>query len=189
MGKILFLAASCILVIACNNKKSNDQKTDDTKNTMSSGNDKKPPTELLDTSNAAPVRNLFAAFSRGDLDGMTADLSDSVKYQWSNGDSLMGKQAVKDYYTGRWKLIDSISFMNPIYLPIQVNTSQEPQYAPTGKWVLYWVATHVKYKNGKQLNFWQHSVNHFNNAGKIDYIGLYLDRHPIMEATKDLMGK
>jgi len=148
---------------------------------------KKPASELLDMANADPVKNALAAFARKDLDAMTADYDDNIRYTWSGGDSAIGKQAVKDYYAGRIKLIDNISFSNDIALPVQVNVSQQPMYAPAGKWVLYWVQTHVKYKNGKELTFWQHSVNHFNAANKIDFIGMYLDRHPIMEATKDLM--
>ncbi len=120
---------------------------------------------------------------------MVANMSDSIRYTWSGGDSLIGKQAVKDYYAGRLKIIESINFMNEIALPIQVNVSQQPKYAPTGKWVLYWTMTHVKYKNGKKLNFWQHTVNHFNDGGKIDFVGVYLDRNPIIEATRDLVGK
>jgi predicted phage tail protein len=184
MKKFIVIAANCLVLIACS-----DKKTDDGKSSMSSGSDKKPPTEILDSSNSAPVRSIFTSFSKGDLDGMVANMSDSVMYRWSGGDSLVGKQAVKDYYAGRLKLIESINFMNEISLPIQINVSQQPKYAPPGKWVLYWTMTQVKYKNGKELNFWQHSVNHFNDGGKIDFVGMYLDRHPIMEATKDLMGK
>jgi len=187
MKKNLILAASCLILFACSNKKE-DKKTDDVKTTMSTDG-KKPPAELLDLGVAAPVANALAAFSKGDLDGMVANYDDNIKYQWSNGDSLLGKQAVKDYYAGRWKLIESLSFSKEIKLPVQVNESQQPDAAPPGTWVLYWVMTHVKYKNGKELNFWQHSVNHLNDAGKIDYVGQYIDRYPIMEATKDLMPK
>ncbi len=186
MKKILILAAGSLLFVACNNKKE-DKKSDDTKTTMVSNGDKKPATEILDMSAADPVRHIFASFAKGDLDGMTADFDDSIRYNWSSGDSLKGKQAVKDYYAGRWKLIDSIHFFNDVVLPIQINESQRPELVQTGKWVLYWTMTNVTYKNGKKLMFWQHSANHFNDAGKIDFVAMYLDRHPIVEATKDLM--
>lgn len=187
MKKIFLVAIAATVLIACNDKKSEEktENTDTSKTTMSS-NEKKPATEILDLSAADPVAKGYAAFSKGDMDGMTADYADNVRYTWSSGDSLIGKQAVKDYYTGRWKLIDSISFSNEIKLPLQVNESQQPKAAPPGKWVLYWTMTNVKYKNGKKLTFWQHSVNHFNDAGKIDFVGIYLDRHPIMEATKGI---
>jgi hypothetical protein len=187
MKKIFMLATCCTLLFACNNEKKDDGKMDDgNKTTMSSG-DKKPATELLDLSAADPLKKSFAAFSKADINGMSADYDDNIRYTWSSGDSLIGKQAVKDYYTGRWKLIDSLSVSNEIVLPIQVNESQQPQYAPAGKWVLYWAMVNVKYKNGKKIVFWMHNVNHMNDAGKIDFIGQYIDRHQIMEATKDLM--
>lgn len=186
MKRIFIFAACCALITACNNDKPAEKKADDGGTTA--GTDaKKPASELLDLSNADPVKNALAAFARKDVDAMTAAYDDNIRYTWSGGDSAIGKQAVKDYYAGRIKLIDNISFSNDIALAVQVNASQQPMYAPAGKWVLYWTQTHVKYKNGKELTFWQHSVNHFNAANKIDFIGMYLDRHPIMEATKDLM--
>ncbi|MFI5133454.1 MAG: nuclear transport factor 2 family protein [Chitinophagales bacterium] len=184
MKRIFFIATGCMLLFACNNKKTEEPKT-----TGTTVSEKKPATEILDLSAADPITKSLAAFSKGDLDGMTADYDDNVRYTWSSGDSAIGKKAVKAFYAGRWKLIDSISFSNDIKLPIQVNESQQPQVAPPGKWVLYWVMTNVKYKNGKRLTFWQHSVNHFNDAGKIDFVGLYLDRQPIMEATKGMNMK
>ncbi|MBK5272309.1 MAG: nuclear transport factor 2 family protein [Bacteroidia bacterium] len=184
MKKIFIIAAGLMLILACNNEKKEDAKSGET--TMSS-TDKKQASELLDISVADPIKKAFAAFSKGDIDGMTADYDDNIRYTWSGGDSAIGKKAVQDYYKGRWKYIDSISFFGEILLPIQVNESQQPQYAPAGKWVLYWSGVNVKYKNDKKINFWMHSVNHFNDAGKIDFVGQYIDFRPIMEVTKDMM--
>ena len=128
------------------------------------------------------VKQSFEAFARGDIDAMTANFADTLLYSWSSGDSLRGKKAVADYYKGRRSLIDSVSVAEPIVLPIQVNESQS-KYAPTGKWVLYWAMLNVKYKNGKKISFWMHNVNHFNEAGKVDYIGQYIDRGQIAAAT------
>lgn len=186
MKKFFIAASACLLLTACNNEKKDDKKTDDTGTTTTTTGDKKPATEILDLAMAEPVKKSFAAFAKGDIDGMTADYDDNVRYTWSGGDSLIGKQAVKDYYTGRWKLIQSISYSNDIVLPLQVNESQQPQAAPNGKWVLYWTMADVTYKNGKNIKFWMHNVNHFNDAGKIDFIGQYIDRNPIIEATKDM---
>jgi len=186
MRKIFILAASCMIFFACSNKK-DDKKKEEGTTTTTDG--KKPATELLAVSEGDLVKRSFDAFAKGDIDGMTADFDDNIRYTWSNGDSLIGKQAVKDYYKGRWNLIQSISFSNHIILPLQVNESQQPEVAPPGKWVLYWQMSDVTYKNGKNIKFWSHSVNHLNDAGKIDFAGLYMDRHPIIEATKDLMPK
>jgi|GEM_PF-486131 len=186
--KMFFMAtAACLMLLACNNEKKDDKKTDDGNKTTAITGDKKPASELLDVSAGDAIQKSFDAFGKGDIDGMTADFDDNIRYTWSGGDSLIGKQAVKDYYTGRWKLIQSVSFSNRIVLPVQVNESQQPEVAPPGKWVLYWQMADVTYKNGKNIKFWSHSVNHYNDAGKIDFIGMYMDRHPILEATKDLM--
>ena len=57
---------------------------------------------------------------------------------------------------------------------------------PPGNGYLYWAMLNVKYKNGKKINFWMHNVNHFNDAGKVDFVGQYLDSHQIIEATKGM---
>lgn len=183
MKRILSGVFISVFIFAC----SNEKKTDEPATVAAS--DKKPATEMLDLSEADGIKAAFTAFSKGDVDGMTALYDDNVRQIWSSGDSLVGKQAVKDYYMGRWKLIDSLNFSEMIVLPIRVNESQSPQYATLGKWVLAWTFSHVKYKNGKKLDFWVHTDYHFDDAGKINTVVQYIDRHPIMEATKDLMTK
>ena len=150
--------------------------------------EKKPATELLDPALADPLRKSSDAFTRGDLDGFTADFADNMLYNWSSGDSLRGKQAVKDYYASRWKLIDSIKFVSQIFLPMQVNESPL-KGVMTGKYIMQWTFANVKYKNGKKISFWFHAVNHLNEAGKIDFLSQYMDRAPIMEATKGMKMK
>lgn len=185
MKKIIFGILLSSFFVACNNEKKDDKAATDGSTTIATS-DKKIADEMLDKSEGEEVKNSWAAFSRGDIDGMSANYDDNIHYLWSNGDSLVGKKAVQDYYKGRWKLIDSINYSEHILMPIKMNVSQS-KFAPLGKWVLYWTLVHVKYKNGKKLDFWSHTVNHYSDAGKIDFIGQYLDRHPIIEATKDLM--
>jgi hypothetical protein len=131
------------------------------------------------------VKRGLTAFSKGDIEGMTADYADTVFQLWSNLDSLRGKTAVQDYYKARWKLIDSINYSDHILVPLNVNVQQSP-FAPPGKWILAWSFAHVKYKNGKKLDLWVHNVYHYNSANKIDFVGQYLDRQPIVEATKGM---
>ena len=109
-----------------------------------------------------------------------------LTFVWSGGDSLVGKQAVKDYYLGRWKLLESVSFSNDIFLPVQVNVSPNGA-APAGKWMLHWVQVDAKYKNGKAITFWLHNASHYGENGKVDYVAQYIDRLPLMEATKGMM--
>ncbi|MFI5130708.1 MAG: nuclear transport factor 2 family protein [Chitinophagales bacterium] len=186
MKRMFILVASCMLLFACSDEKKEEAKTEDSSKSTTASTDKKAAAEILDLSMADPIKKSWAAFSKGDVDAMSADFDDNILYNWSGGDSVRGKKGIQDYYKGRWNLIQSVSFSNEIVLPLQVNESQQPKYAPPGKWVLYWAMTDVAYKNGKKISFWSHTVNHFNDAGKIDYIGHYMDRHPIIEATKDM---
>jgi hypothetical protein len=182
MKKIFMGVIISTFLFACNNEKTGDKQADGT--TVSSS-DKKADSELLDIAEADIVKNSFAALSKKDINGMTADFADTIRYTWSNGDSLIGKKAVQDYWTNRLGILDSLSFSEQIMLPVNVHKAQS-QYTPTGKWILYWSLVNVKYKNGKKLMFWSHSVNHLNTDGKVDFISVYQDRHPIMEATKGL---
>lgn len=175
-----------LLLFACNNEVKDDKATTDS--TAVSSSDKKPAAALLDMSEADPVKKSFDAFSKGDVDAMVSIYDDTVFYAFSGGDTLRGKLAVADYYKGRWKLLDSVQFSDQIVLPIQVNESQS-KAAPAGKWVLFWSAVDAKYKNGKKIHFWIHNVNHYNDAGKIDFASQYIDRVPLMEATKGMAVK
>ena len=185
MKKVLKLFVVCLFFMACNSETKEAAATEPAaaEPAVAETAKKPAPAEILDMSLAAPVKKSLEAFTTGDIDAMTAEYSDNVRYGWSSGDSLIGRQAVKDYYTKRRALIDSISYSDYIFLPVQVNEAQSA-YAPTGKWMLYWTFAHVKYKNGKRLNFWLHQVNHYNDAGKIDRATQYIDRGPIMAASK-----
>jgi len=186
MRKFLMGVTVSLFLLSCNNAKKDEvQKTADATDTAAAASEKKAAVEVLDLSAADGVKQSFEAFTKGDIDGMAANFADNIRYGWSSGDSLNGKQAVIDYYKGRWKVIDSASISETIVLPIQANESQS-KLAPTGKWVLYWGLWHVKYKNGNKISFWMHNVNHFNDAGKVDYVGQYLDRAQILKASKSM---
>jgi hypothetical protein len=185
--KNLFLGmiiSACLL--ACNNEAKKETASADSTTITSS--DEKPATALLNVSEADPLKKSWEAFARGDVDAMTTIYDDTVFYTWSGGDTLRGKQALTDYYKGRRNLIDSIGISEQIVLPVRVNESQS-KAAPVGKWILFWAAVDVKYKNGKKIHFWMHNVNHYNDAGKIDFAGQYIDFAPIKEATKGMAVK
>lgn len=184
MKKLLLGVFISAFFIACNNEK-NDDANGQTPAPAATG--KKPPIELLaDSALVAGVQSAMDAFEKADINGYTANYDDNMRFYWSGGDSLIGKKAIIDYYTNRFKIIESIKFSNRVFLPIMLNESQyeRPQ---KGKWVLSWYMVDVKYKNGKSLKFWAHNTAHFNDAGKVDFGSQYIDRHPIMEATKDLV--
>lgn len=178
------ILSAFLFLLSCNNEEKAGTTGDATADTA---NGKKPATEMLDISEADGIKAAFAALGRGDIDAMTATYDDNARHFWSAGDSAVGKQAIKDYWNGRWKLIDSLTFSEVIVLPIRINESQSPQYATNGKWVLAWTFSHVKYKNGKKLDFWAHTDYYYNDAGKIANVIQYIDRYPIMEATKGMV--
>jgi len=189
MKKILSGFVIATFFMACSSGENKEAAMADTAMSTAAETDKAPAgSELLDMSRAEPVKNGMMAFSTKNIDAMSAEYADNVRYFWSSGDSLIGKQAVKDYYSGRLKLIDTLTYSDFILLPIKVN---QPQSASVqkGDHVLAWAFAHVKYKNGKKLDFWVHQVNHYNDAGKIDFVSQFIDRAPINEATKGMMKK
>jgi len=183
MKKFLFGVFISVFFISCTEKAEEKPSTETSATTTET---KKAATEVLDLSEADGVKAGFASLASRDVNAMAANYDDNIAYRWSGGDSAIGKKAVMDYWNARLKLIDSLSFSEVIVLPIKINESQSPQYATLGKWVLAWNFTHVKYKNGKWLHFWVHTDYHYNDAGKVDAVVQYMDRHPIMEATKGM---
>ena len=124
----------------------------------------------------------LAALSSGDVDSWVAGFADNVKYYWNGGDSLIGKSAVTDYWKKRRsEVIDSLSYMNDIWLPVKVNTPQQQVQAP-GVWLLGWYQVSTKYKNGKHMGQWIHTDMHFDASDKIDQVIQYIDRAPINAA-------
>ena len=181
MKKFLFGVFISAFLLGCSNEKK-EEATASTEPTTAP----EPPKagdEILDMSETEGVKKGLLAFSKGDIEGMTADYADTVFHLWSSLDSLRGKKAVQDYYKSRWALIDSLNFSEHILLPLKANVRQSMS-TPIGKWILAWSFAHVKYKNGKKLDFWVHNVYHYNDANKIDIVGQYLDREPITKATK-----
>jgi hypothetical protein len=176
---VIFIAA---ILFACNNEANKDE----TAAAPETKTDKPAaPVELIMDSNlVTAVKATQKAFENKDIDAYTANMADDVRFNWSGGDSLVGKQAVKDYYTGRFAVIDNISFSNDIFLPLMSQQSPNGGVTAAGKWMLHWYMVDVKYKNGKSLNFWVHTASHYNDAGKIDQIAQYIDRKPIAEASK-----
>jgi len=184
MKKIISVIFIASFLFSCNN----EEKKGETAATDTKSETGKAPVELIMDSNFVnATKASMAAFQNKDVEGYTANMADDVKFRWSNGDSLIGKQAVKDYYAGRFNIIENINLSNPIFLPVMANQSPNGGATAAGKWMLNWYMVHVKYKNGKELNFWVHNAQHYNSSDKIDESAQYMDRHPIIEATKDLV--
>jgi hypothetical protein len=184
MKKVLLGVLISAFIMSCNDEK----KEAATPETGMAAPPEKAGDELLPMSEADAAKASMSAFTKKDVDGLTANYDDNIRSYQSGGDSLIGKQAVKDYWTGRMKIIDSLEYSDIIVLPIKVVNSQS-QYHTPGKWALTWAFVHVKYINGKKLNFWSHTDSHYNDAGKVDIIISYIDRAPLNEATKGIKMK
>lgn len=121
--------------------------------------------------------------SRADMDKFVDVFAEDVIYRFNNGDSIVGKAAVEQYWRDRRaNVIDKIEFTNVIWLPLEVNDTT--QGVRQGVWVLGWYKTLSTYKTGKSVNQFIHTMYHFNNNEKVDEVIQYFDRLPIMEANR-----
>lgn len=186
MKKIISVIVIAVFLFACNNEKKDETAAASAE--VKSEKSAAPVELIMDSNLVNSVKATMAAFENKDVNGYTANMDDNIKFRWSGGDSLVGKQAVKDYYAGRFAIIKSIKFSNPIFLPVMANQSPNGITA-AGKWMLNWYMVDVTYNNDKNLKFWVHNAQHYNDAGKIDESAQYIDRHPILEASKDLVKK
>src|SRR5688572_29133341 len=141
----------------------------------------KPASHILDISEADAVKRGYTSFASGNVDAMISEYDENILYTWSGGDSLHGRNAIEEYWENRWGVIERMNLINSVVLPIQVNEAQVPGQR-LAKYVFFWSMVDIAYKNGKKLHFMMHTVNHYNDAGRIAYVRLYYDRLPIMEA-------
>jgi hypothetical protein len=107
--------------------------------------------------------------------------ADNARYDWSSGDSLVGKKAISDYWMERrGKVIDKLTVTNDIWLTVKVNQPQQRE--ETGVWLISWSRIESIYKNGGKVNLLTHIDMHFDANDKIDRVIQYIDRAPIMAA-------
>lgn len=180
--KNLFVYAVCSVVVvlmACNGSKPAEEGV---KTTTAGESTALPPAEFADPKYSEMVKSGLASLSAGDVAAWLSSFSDNAVYAWGYGDSLVGKPAISEYWTKRRaEVLDSLTFANPIFLPVKINTPQSVE-AP-GVWVLAWYETTAKYKpSGKKMTQWIHTDNHFNADGKIDRVIQYVDRVAINNA-------
>jgi hypothetical protein len=179
MRKLLLLALSLGLFVACTTEIKHEKKTEPVVAEV-----KQQPAEFADPKYAEIGKKMIAALSSGDMANYLAPYADNAVYQWNNGDSLAGKAAITEYWTKRrTEFLDSLTFSNAIWLPIKVNQPQSVE-AP-GVWLLAWYQVDAKYKTtGKKMVQWMHLDFHFDAGDKVDRVVQYLDRVPINVAMK-----
>lgn len=169
--------AYCLMLfffLACK-AETRTEKADDTSASKDSTSTTMAPAEFADPKYADLVRSGMDAFSRGDVASWMNYYADNAVYVWNNGDSIVGKTAISDYWTNRMaNVIDTLVFSNAIYLPIKVNKPQSVEQP--GIWVLGWYQTHATYSTGKSMTQWIHTDTHFDANGKYDRVISYMDR-------------
>ncbi len=176
--KFLTGLMSLIVLVACNNKASDTSKTNSDTSAATTAEAK--PAEIADAKYMDYGKRFLASFSKGDIDGWLSDWADNGVFVWNSGDSLSGKAEVAKYWKSRWSGLDSITFMNEIWLPMQVNKPQSVEQP--GVWLLGWYMFNEKFKNGKRVVEWAHDDLHFNSDGKVDRQIHYVDMAPIKAA-------
>ena len=180
MKKAFFFSLCSIVLFSCANQKTEAEKTETT--VASTEVSAAPqPAEFADPKYAEIGKSGIANLSSGNVDAWMATFAENAVWQFNNGDSLVGRVAITDYWKKRrTETIDSISFSNEIFLPIKVNQPQSIEQS--GVWVLSWYRTNAKYKTGKTMIQWIHTDLHFDANDKIDRVIMYLDRVPIAAA-------
>jgi hypothetical protein len=139
------------------------------------------PSEIADAKYVDMGKRVTSQFASEDVDGWLSAYADNARYNWSAGDSLVGKAAISAYWKDRFaNVVDSLKVSNQIWLPVKVNKPQSIE--SPGLWLIGWYVVDVKYKNGKKLSFWAHSDHHLDANDKIDQTILYIDRAPINAA-------
>jgi len=182
MKKTIAVAMATFLFFACSSPKTDD-KAVVTNDSAAAAPAKPQPAEFADSKYADIGRSGLANLSSGNIDAWMSAFADNAVYVWNNGDSLAGKAAIAAYWKNRrGQVIDSISFMNQIWLPIKVNQPQSVEQP--GIWVLGWYQVKAKYKTGKYMGQSIHTDMHFDASDKIDRLIQYLDRVPINAASK-----
>jgi len=177
MKKIACQLMIAIFIISCNSATpAKDEKTETPAQSPAYAS-------VLDSSRAKILETAIIDFAKGDVNGFTSMMTDNVVFYYpAPGDSLVGSSAVNTYYTGRWKLIDSIKLIKPTYLPVQVNISTSVMQ---GEWLMAWFAYQIHYKSGNAIFLPIHAVAHINSTGKADVFAMYYDmQKPVMAQRK-----
>jgi hypothetical protein len=177
MKKLTLVLVGCALLWACTQPKPEPE--------AAPAVETKKPIEIGESKYVDIGKQFSKSLADGNIDAMGELLADDAKFFWNYGDSLIGKKAIVDYWKERrGKVIDTLTFSNPIWLAVDVNEAG-PDAAEPGTWVLSWNAVSATYAStGKTMTQYTHQASHFDENDKIDYIAQYLDRMSIQAALK-----
>lgn len=177
MKKLCFILLSSVLVWGCSPPKPESDVKEEPATPQ--------PVEIGESKYIDIAKGALQSLCEGNIDAFTSVFADNAKFTWNYLDSLEGKQAISDYWKDRrGNVIDTLITSNEVWLAIKANESPAPG-VPTGTWVFAWYKVTAKYKaTGKSMTQWIHQLQHFDAGDKVDYFSQYIDRVPIMAATK-----
>lgn len=172
MKKLTFIALFALGMWSCSQPKPEVAQTVEVK---------PQPMEFGDSKYSDMCKQGLTALTNKDIDSFVANMADNAVYRFNNGDSIVGKPAISDYWKDRTtNAIDKISFSKDVWLTIKVNEST--QGVRTGNWVLAWFRVDATYKTGKSMTQTVHNLYHFDASDKVDGVTQFLDRAPINAA-------
>ncbi len=139
------------------------------------------PVEFADPKFTEMAKESLRQLAEGDIAGFGNRLADNAIFRWNNGDSIVSKQAIVNFWQDRrTKAIDTITYSREAWLSIKANNP--PKHIAKGVYVFNWADFHVTYTTGKSIDQNIHSVFQFNDQGQILGMIQYLDRAPINAA-------
>jgi hypothetical protein len=117
MKQFLLAAGVALLSLACGNQA--EEKETKAEAAAPEATAASAPTEIGDPKLMDVGKAGLANLSKGDVAAWMNDFADNAVYQWNNGDSLAGKEAISKYWTDRRaNALDSINFSHDIWLPL-----------------------------------------------------------------------
>ncbi len=142
-----------------------------------------PPIAIADGKYIDISREILTSLCKGDLDAFIKNYAEEARYRWNYGDSLLGRQAIYDYWKERrTSVIDTITFRNETWLAIKANNP--PKHITPGVYVLNWSDFTVTYSNGSTIDMNIHTVFGFDTNDRLISTRQYLDRSLIADALK-----
>lgn len=140
-----------------------------------------PPVDIADPRYIRLSQEVLTALCKGDMENFIKPYTENATYRWNYGDSLMGRQAILDYWKERRSsVIDTITFKNEVWLAIKAN--DVPKYIEPGVYALGWADFTVTYTNGSSIVMNIHTVYRYDSHDKIVSTLQYLDRSLIANA-------
>jgi hypothetical protein len=142
-----------------------------------------PPIAIADPKYIEISSDILTSLCKGDLESFIKNYAEEARYRWNYGDSLVGRQAIYDYWKERrTSVIDTITYKNETWLAIKAN--RPPKHITPGVYVLNWSDFTVTYSNGSSIVMNIHTIFGFDTNDRLISTRQYVDRSLIADALK-----